>query len=88
MSEFEARSISGSPKPEEERLILIAIENLIREEANRARPSAWKLHSRASGLRLAASELRHRLPSHWSLPNDLGWQSQGPSDLRGRGDAK
>lgn len=88
MSGIDGHSISGSPTPDEERMILDAIENLIREEERRSRPSAWKLYGRASALRLAGSELRHRLPSRWSLSTDLGWQAEGPSDLRGRGDAK
>lgn len=79
--------VGGSPTPEQERMVLAALEAMEVMERLRARPSAWKLAGRAVALRVGASDIRRRMPEG-SLRAVLPWSGATPSDLRGRGDAK
>jgi hypothetical protein len=61
MSEIDHYHIKGSPTPEEEAAVMAALERIVRDERERARPSAWRLAGRTGSLRLGLTEMRDRL---------------------------
>ncbi len=89
MSEIGDYSIQGTPTPTEEALVLAALERMLREEAERARPSRWKLAGRAASLRVGVTELRHRFGSEtWGASRTLSWSGESTLDFHGRGDSR
>ncbi|HVF12602.1 MAG TPA: hypothetical protein VNA87_05905 [Actinomycetota bacterium] len=86
MSNIENFRSSGSPSPEQERIIIAALEKLLLDE--KRQQSKWKTASRAQALGVGAADLRSGTVDAWGASKTVGWQGQGPQDLRGRGDAK
>lgn len=89
MSEIEGLRISGSPTPEEERIILAALEKMLREEDQARRPSAWRTAGRAFGTRNGILDYRGRMAGHaWTHSSSLPWTGQMYNGRQGRGDAR
>lgn len=86
MSQIESFRISGSPDPHQEKVIIAALEKMLRDEV-RAQ-SRWKTAARAEALGLGAGDLRSKGGEVWRASQTSRWQRGGPQDLRGRGDAK
>jgi hypothetical protein len=85
----EARIRAGSPTPEEEAVIVAAIDKIWREERAKAAvaagPSPWVTASRIEGTRAGVAALRG--PRAWRLSGILGGDAPTPTQT-GRGDAK
>lgn len=87
--EVERYEIRGSPTPEEESLILRALETMLREERLARRPSAWKLTGRALATRNGILGYRTRLSgTGWTHSSALPWAGRQANGRHGRGDAK
>jgi hypothetical protein len=72
--------------PEEERVIIAALERIL--GAERVRPSAWALAGRAAALRLGALQVRRDGQHPWRLRGRVPFARAGTPPLVGRGDAK
>jgi hypothetical protein len=72
--------------PEEERLVLAALEQALR--ASQPQLSPWTLAGRAEALRLGALQMRHRAETPWTFRADVPFARRGTPPLGGRGDAR
>jgi hypothetical protein len=72
--------------PQEERLVLAALEKAMR--ASRPRLSPWALAGRAEGLRLGRLQIRRDAETPWTFRGNLPFARRGTPPLGGRGDAR
>lgn len=72
--------------PEEERLVLAALEEALR--ASRPGASPWALAGRAEALRLGALQIRRDAETPWTFRGHLPFARGGTPPLSGRGDAR
>lgn len=72
--------------PEEERIVLAALERAL--AAGRSRPSPWALAGRAEALRMGALQFRRQTWNAWTFRGDTPFTSGGTRPLVGRGDTK
>jgi hypothetical protein len=86
---LETRIRTGSPTPQEEAVVLAAIERISVEERAQAeatrRPSLWVVAARVEATRLGANALRG--PRAWRLSGLVGGEAATPTQT-GQGDAK
>ena len=74
---------------EEAEAVIKAMEQILREEREAARPSAWKTTGRAVGTRNGIIDYRGPLGERaWRLAGQLSWTGQPYNGRHGRGDAK
>ena len=72
--------------PEEERIVLAALERAL--AAGRSRPSPWALAGRAEGLRMGALQVLRQSANPWTFRGDVPFTEGGTRPLVGRGDTK
>ncbi len=72
--------------PEEERIVLAAIERML--EVERPRISAWALSGRAEALRLGALQARRHSRDPWIFRGSLPFTAGGTRARVGRGDSR
>jgi hypothetical protein len=72
--------------PEEERLVLAALEEAL--YASRPGVSPWALAGRAEALRLGALQMRRDTETPWTFRGNVPFAQRGSPPLDGRGDAR
>ncbi|HEX6207332.1 MAG TPA: hypothetical protein VF058_03145 [Actinomycetota bacterium] len=72
--------------PEEERIVLAAIERML--ELERPTLSPWVVAGRAEGLRIGGLHIRHQTADPWTSHAPLPFAPGGTQRLPGRGDAR
>lgn len=72
--------------PEEERLVVAALEEALR--ASRPGVSPWALAGRAEALRLGSLQVRRDAESPWNFRGHVPFARRGTPTLSGRGDAR
>jgi hypothetical protein len=72
--------------PEEERLVLAALEKAF--QAGQPRLSPWSLAGRAEALGLGAIQVRRDADTSWTFRANLPFARRGTPPLGGRGDAR
>lgn len=86
---IEFHEIEGNPTPEEEAVLLAALEAMLRKERQALAPSAWKLAGRADAARGGILDVRSRLARPmWPLSARLAWKGQPHQCRHGRGDSR
>jgi hypothetical protein len=81
--------IDPEPARQDRDAILRAVAEMLRQEAERARPSPWRLAG-WTDQRVGLTDFDHALPSHrtWPLSTRFAWGGHVFPGLVGRGDAK
>jgi hypothetical protein len=72
--------------PDEERLVLAALEKAMR--ASLPRTSPWTLAGRAEALRLGTLQIRRDVETPWTFRGHVPFARRGTPPLGGRGDAR
>lgn len=72
--------------PEEERVVLAAIERML--ELERPHLAPWSLAGRAENLRIGRLHIRHQAADAWTSHAPLSFAPGGTQPLPGRGDAR
>lgn len=72
--------------PEEERVVLAALEHML--ALARPRPAPWALAGRADNLRLGRLHIRRYADRAWALRTPAAFVAGGTRPLMGRGDSR
>ncbi|HET6770606.1 MAG TPA: hypothetical protein VFH75_03080 [Actinomycetota bacterium] len=72
--------------PDEERLVLAALEQAIRSSLPRLSP--WTIAGRAEALRLGSLQIRRDTETPWTFRGNVPFARRGTPQLGGRGDAR
>lgn len=86
--DFEFR-ITPEPSEEDREVILLAVQDVLRREAELAQPSAWRLAGWTE-QGVGIDDMRRWVPAHrrWALSSRLPIGGRVFPGLSGRGDAK
>jgi hypothetical protein len=72
--------------PEEERLVIAALETAVRAALPRTSP--WSLAGRAEALRLGRLQVRRDTETSWTFRGHIPFSRRGTQPLGGRGDTR